>query len=491
VTPPATPSGPRTCPGWFAAPWLAAACVAFVGLTVWQYDRYPIDGDELFSLTTARQDWPGLIEKTARDFSHPPLSYALLKLWIAAGGEGFAWIKLLPTAFGLLALVPVLFAARELGLRPAEAAVAVLLIGACTFLLQLMHWVRMYAELHFFAAWGVYFLAGAVNRERLSAGWWAGWFVTSLLMVYSHYWGFVALAAEGVVLLLFAPRHVPRFVLVGVGVTACFAPWAWVFLSTRRQVGTATAQVEWIPKPSVMDVVYFWDFLNGRLDFPHSTKAGTALFGGVLAAYLISRWRSPADRRLAGVCAPLIVVPVVLTFVASRVQEQSVFQARTLVSVAVPYFVLVAAAACRLPGRWLRASAVVAVVAWVLAAVVPHKFGPDEKPQWDEMIARVKREEPGDGPVRVQLAGPHFLELATFYDARTGGRPLEPHVGLVPDDNPARFWVLDTRTGDAAIEPAAAIRERIVGRGYTVGEGFAYSVARYHFEFYPVWRPGP
>lgn len=458
-------------------------------MTLWQYDRYPLDGDELFSLTAAQRDWPGLFDRVARDFSHPPLSYVLLKLWLAVGGDGFGWLKLLPTVFGLLTLVPVLLAARELGLRPAEAAGAVTLIGSCVFVLQLVHWVRMYAPLHFFAAWGVYFVAGAVNRERLTRGWWLGWFVTSLLMVYSHYWGFLALVSEGDVVVLLARRHLSRFMLMAMLVTFGFSPWAWMILDARLRVGTATAQVGWIPTPSLMDVVYFWDFVNGRYEYPHSTKLGVLLFGGIIAGYGLIRWRQPADRRLLGVCLPLIVVPVAVTFIVSRVQSQSVFQARTLVSIAVPYFLLVAAAAGRLPGVGPRVLAVTAVLAWVIGAAVPHKLGPDEKPRWDEAVARIKREEPGDGPIRVQLAGPHFVDLVEFYDARTGGRSLVPHVGLLPEDRPARFWVLDTRTGDAAREPTSGNVDRLREQGYAVGEGFPIPVARYDWRAYPVWRP--
>src|ERR1044072_2774624 len=52
--------------------------------------------DEIFSVHAARHTWADLVKFAAADIIHPPLFYALLKIWIAIGGESILWLRLLP-----------------------------------------------------------------------------------------------------------------------------------------------------------------------------------------------------------------------------------------------------------------------------------------------------------------------------------------------------------------------------------------------------------
>jgi hypothetical protein len=59
----------------------------YVAARLWRLTGACLWFDELFSVHAARHTWSGLWGFVAADLIHPPLFYALLKLWTAAGGE--------------------------------------------------------------------------------------------------------------------------------------------------------------------------------------------------------------------------------------------------------------------------------------------------------------------------------------------------------------------------------------------------------------------
>src|SRR5947209_20571061 len=103
--------------------------------------------DEIFSVHAARHAWGTLWRFAAADLIHPPLFYALLKLWAAAGGESLLWLRLFPALTSIAALVPFFLLARELRLTRAETRSALLFMAANGYLIKYAQEVRMYSLL--------------------------------------------------------------------------------------------------------------------------------------------------------------------------------------------------------------------------------------------------------------------------------------------------------------------------------------------------------
>ena len=59
----------------------------YVAARLWRLTASCLWFDEIFSVHAARHTWGALWRFAAADLIHPPLFYALLKLWTAAGGE--------------------------------------------------------------------------------------------------------------------------------------------------------------------------------------------------------------------------------------------------------------------------------------------------------------------------------------------------------------------------------------------------------------------
>jgi len=82
----------------------ALLVVLYAAARLWRLTATCLWFDEIFSVHAARHPWGGPWSFAAADLIHPPLFYALLKLWAAAGGESLHWLRLFPALTSVLAL---------------------------------------------------------------------------------------------------------------------------------------------------------------------------------------------------------------------------------------------------------------------------------------------------------------------------------------------------------------------------------------------------
>ncbi|HEV2762231.1 MAG TPA: glycosyltransferase family 39 protein, partial [Pyrinomonadaceae bacterium] len=231
----------------FLAP--AALALLYVALRLWRLTDSCLWFDEIFGVHAARHTWGAMLRFLSADVIHPPLFYALLKIWTAAGGESLLWLRLLPLAFAAAALVPLVLLCRELRLTGFETNLALLLFALNGYLVKYAHEVRMYSLLLLLALCSMWLAVRLRNSTRDSLGQLAAIFVVNLLLVYTHYYGWLVVAAGLVFLLAFAARRkLVRFALTVALVAVCFAPWA---LGVARAGGSVAQNIGWIPRPGL------------------------------------------------------------------------------------------------------------------------------------------------------------------------------------------------------------------------------------------------
>ena len=102
----------------------------------------------------------------AQDLIHPPLFYALLKMWIGVGGDGLLWLRLFPVLFSFLALIPFISLCRELKLNNATIAIALGLFAVNGALIKYSQTVRMYTLLMFLSLMSIWLFARYFNRGK-------------------------------------------------------------------------------------------------------------------------------------------------------------------------------------------------------------------------------------------------------------------------------------------------------------------------------------
>src|SRR2546430_2026610 len=110
--------------------------ILYIAARLWRLTAGCLWFDEIFSVHAARHSWRELFSFVAADVVHPPLFYALLKIWIAAGGESLVWLRLFPFLISVAAIVPLMLLCRALQLNAAETNLALLLLAVNGYLIK-------------------------------------------------------------------------------------------------------------------------------------------------------------------------------------------------------------------------------------------------------------------------------------------------------------------------------------------------------------------
>lgn len=363
--------------------FFAAVVILFAAARLWRLSATCLWFDEIFSVHAACHGWIELLRFVAADIIHPPLFYLLLKIWIAIGGESLLWVRLLPALLGIAAVVPFFFLCRELELSRSERNLALLLLGVNGYLIKYAQELRMYSLLMLLSLCSLWLFMKFFRAERASHKQLVWLFLVNLLLVYSHYAGWLVIILEAFALLIWHRHRVMPF-LAGIVVTV-LAYLPWVFLVTRNaEAGKRLAQnIGWMTRPTFRDITQFYALLNKPFWFIQSSAARpydllTAIFallvlGTPLLLLSLRLWRPTAQENEAGVSQfralfLFVLAPVAVVFGLSWLLPLSIWGTRHLIIVAAPYAVLVAVAVVRLTRDWVRIAVYLILGFWFLVA---------------------------------------------------------------------------------------------------------------------------
>jgi len=340
-----------------------------------------LEADEAFTMRLIRHSWEALFRGAIRDRVHPPLFYVLLKAWMAIGGESLTWLRLLPIAISLVWIVGIIGLARELKIGTEPTGLALLFVALNGFLIRFSQELRMYSLLTALSLCSLWLF----QKWLGSAARWGrplpALVIVNVLMVYTHYFGWVVILFEAG-WLLWTDRS--RIIPFGAGVAitaAVFAPWAFLVSGGVAIEKSMDDSLGWNSRPDWRDVASYFARLHGPfrdgLDFSKTNVvAGFLLMGLPIAAAVVRAWRTRRQRRgsaeesSSGVVAWLLYFslgPIVLLFVLSWVLPVSVFGARYMIYTAVPYLMLCAVSLWQLTPRGLKIAAVAAAILWAAA----------------------------------------------------------------------------------------------------------------------------
>ncbi len=376
---------------------LASVVLLFIAARLWRLTSSCLWFDEIFSVHAARHDWAGMFRFVAADLIHPPLFYVLLKIWMALGGESLLWLRLFPALSAVACIAPFVLLCRELKLTAAQTNLALLLMAANGYLIKYAQEVRMYSLLLFFTLVSLWLFVRFVKADDKTAGnrkLLLALFVVNLLVVYTHYYGWLVVSTEAIFLLIAGRRKLRGFSIVLGAIALGFAPWAYAVAHVAR-VGQGLQQnIGWVSRPGLSDVAQFLVLLNEPFYFRQSSDEllyarlsaplGLLLFG---LSILFLLWRifgeraskrNPQDASKqisldagAGLLFGLLVfilLPVLSALFLSWLLPQSVWGTRHLIIVAAPYLLLAALALGRLRPLWLKAVALVVLGGWLAFA---------------------------------------------------------------------------------------------------------------------------
>lgn len=441
---------------------LTAALVCLYAATrVWRLTAACLWFDEIFGVHAARHTWGGLWRFVAADLIHPPLFYALLKVWVAAGGESLWWLRLFPALASVAALVPFLLLARELRLGAGARNAALLLAAANGYLIKYAQEVRMYGLLLLLTLTSLWLFARLLNSAGRARGLLFALAFVDLLLVYTHYYGWLVVACEVVFVALKERRRLWALLAVSAGLAVAYVPWVVACAGAAGAGGGLAQNIGWIARPGVRDLVQLFALFNQPFYFRQSSAdplyaRGGALFGLLFVglpvlALLVAAARGgragardasaggagaevedegagerrrgePAGLDAGGVVAFLLVftlVPVALAFAASYVLPQSVWGTRHLIVASVPYALLAGLALGRLRPLWWRGATLTLLCCW-LAATAALTLVRRDAPQvwcaWEGLASSAARDSAvAGGGTAVGSAGGGAAQASDVY----------------------------------------------------------------------------
>lgn len=491
----------------------ALAVLLCVVLRLWRLNGSCLWFDELFSVHAARHGWGGMFGFLVADIIHPPLFYVLLKLWIALGGESLLWLRLLPALISIATLVPFALLCRELKLRPVEVNLALLLFALNGYLIKYAQEVRMYSLLLLLAVCSLWMFVRYYNSTDVRKRHLIALLSVNLLLVYTHYYGWLLVASEFVFLLIYAARR--RKLLPFAGATCvvvlCFIPWAYAVAQAQADNHGLAQNIGWAARPSVSHVAQFYFTLNEILYYVQSSNErlylrwsvvlGALVFGCPLAWYVWRTLRHRTDAAHARVLRWLVifsVLPVALAFLLSWILPYSVWGTRHLIIIAAPYLILCAIALASLRPLWLQTTLLILLGCWTLLSATVLLMSRERNYvwcAWETLARRAVESEPArESPLKIYA----FEDLVAYHtwfavSARTEPRATVEVVkgiaGLREDPAyflPRGFDEIRTRAAaeafgedyfwiafrDIARRPEQPPLQTLSARGFDIGEGF-------------------
>jgi uncharacterized membrane protein len=363
----------------YAKIFLSLVIVLFIVARLWHLTSNCLWFDEIFSVHAAEHSWAGLLRFVAADLVHPPLFYLLLKIWIGIGGESVLWLRLFPAIASIAAIVPIILMARELKLSPAETTLTLLLLAINGYLIKYAQEVRMYSLLFCLSACSLWLFIASVRRQKFSNGMLVALTAVNLLMIYTHYYGWLVVALELTVALWINRAITQKLILSFLVLLASYVPWI-VLLWRAFAVQRMNQNVGWIPRPGLRALTEFAMLLAQPLVSSESNIDRINLFGVAIvllifvAPVVLLIWQSIRTRQgneqSILLLSALTFGPIAAVLLASWILPRSIWGARHLIIVVVPCAMLAAIAIIRLQTYWARVAIVLVAGCWFSATAV-------------------------------------------------------------------------------------------------------------------------
>ena len=225
----------------------------------------------------------------------------------------------------------------------------------------------MYTMLMFLSVVSLWLFARYFNRGKSFA-----WLLlVNLLLIYTHYFGWLVVGAEIVALLVFQLIKWRRMLtMVGVLVVA-FVPWMIAVLKAADAGSDVGQNISWMSRPGWRELLTFIFDLTEPFYFQASSAEPASIYRVSIPVVIILvtaivlyfvYWKNNDEKQVAGVLALFAFVPAVAAFVASWILPYSVWGTRHLIVIYAPASILLAYFVTRIPVAFVRISAMTLLV---------------------------------------------------------------------------------------------------------------------------------
>jgi uncharacterized membrane protein len=387
--------------------------------------------DEPFTVYWSQRPWKEMWAMFATE-NNPPLFFLIIRCWSFFTPFEAAWLRAPSALFSALTVWPLFLLARQLVDRR-TAVLACLLFTFSNYHYGFAHEVRAYAFFTLLTTAAMWVLIRTNDTWRT-----AGLATLSILLVYTHFFGWLVLGLLGSLTLLPELRSRRRSLFTALGITVvAFLPYSMLF---AQRLGQSVSEGTWLTPPvpeELYNMVWRWS---------NAPVLAVLFLGSILAACIKDRLRSTA-LRLGLVWT---FVPLVGMFLVSY--QVPIFLDRYLVYAAPGFALLVATSVVNL----LPSSPARNVLAGLPAVGLLLTFTP-----WKDNglhPSRVVQLETTwcDGACSVEVLPPwYWLTHLAATDIRSLQRPAQQHMAFSNGDQTGKGGMND-QPGTAIVIDAGA-----------------------------------
>jgi hypothetical protein len=292
--------------------------------------------DEPFTIFYAQADLRSLFEMLKTE-NNPPLHFVIMHYWIRVFGIS-AFAARFPSMLFSVFTVYFVYRIGKDFLSVRTGILAALIFTFSSYQMQFAHEARVYPLFTFLTVLSMFlFLRMSVYPGKKSLL--AGYAVTCMLLVYSHFFGWIVLFLQllsCLVLKEFRPGLFKR-VLTGLAFTVLFyTPYFWIFISRFL---TAAGAGTWVPAPLLSDLyTMIWRFSNAPVT---TVFFLLALLSGLVTFFI--KGEKYADIRPSLKTIMIwFFIPYIMMFLVSF--KIPVFLDRYVIFLSPAFYLLVAAA---------------------------------------------------------------------------------------------------------------------------------------------------
>jgi uncharacterized membrane protein len=468
---------------------LVMIVVTGLALRIFELGSESIWYDELWAIRIARMDPLGIIRASLGD-NNPPLYYLLLHYWMLLAGDSEFAIRL-PSAIASTLAVPLIYGIGRLLFSSSAGLMAALLLSLSAYQVRYAQNARAYALLVFLGLASFYFLEKLL-RDGKSWITIAGYVASTTLLMYTHVYGILLVAAQGIYLL--ATRQELAKWLLPVGLVAVlYVPGvAWLAVNTLSSEGAWNNAMFWVPEPTVAHVIDFFVLYSGF--------ALVACALGLLAAFGLFDLVRSKQGTIACLLLAWLLVPIVVPFVISHLYRPMLLDRYTIAASPAFYLLVVAGIEALRGIKYSRTLLAVAVVAGSLMATFSY-FAATTNAQWREVAGYVEEHaRPGDvvlfdeGSGRLMFS--YYLEredVAREVASLDSSPPVtwkETREGLTPTlEGHRRVWLVRTSWGGRvrARQVLRRVLEKlrsdlVYSESYPVDDAYNKKLATFHYQ---------
>jgi hypothetical protein len=247
------------------SPFFFAVVVIGLALRLFMLTSNELWLDETHSIFIAGDSPTEMVEKL-KDDGHPPLYFILMFMWKSLFGESELSVRLLSVLFGMASLAVVYWLGKNV-INERVGLVGMFIAAIAPIHVYYSQEARMYIMLAFLSALSSGFLWLAIKHEK-KRYWWA-YVLSATCLVYTHIFGWFALPAGNIFLLLKKERRRLFFKLAAhqAVIVLLFLPWAPIVPKQAGQAGLWMNEY-WQATPPALAILKTLECFGAGANYP-------------------------------------------------------------------------------------------------------------------------------------------------------------------------------------------------------------------------------